>query len=132
MWFDMDSWMLNKFLWKFKNSIYWILCWLIHSLTHSLMPSAKHNLAMDVATGLISSLFDVALSRDVPFRQPQDVQCMHHGLIFVLLCVPVLFAEVSICGSMIWLPSGSGCFLPIFSESSVFTFLLLLFVCNTV
>ena len=44
------------------------------------MPSAKHNSTMDVAAGLTSSLFDIASSQDVPFRQPQDVQCMHHGL----------------------------------------------------
>ena len=57
------------------------------------MPSSKHNSTMDVAMGLISSLFDVASSRDVPFHQPQDVQCMHYGLTFVLLCVSVLFAD---------------------------------------
>ena len=33
---------------------------LTHSLTYSLMPSAKHNSTMDVATGLIFSLFDIA------------------------------------------------------------------------
>ena len=47
------------------------------------MSSAKHTLTMDIATGLISSLFDIALSRDVPFHQPQYVQYMHHGLSFV-------------------------------------------------
>ena len=54
------------------------------------MPTAKHNSRMDKATGLISSLFDVALSQDVPFRQPQYVQYMDHEFAFVLLCVPVL------------------------------------------
>ena len=52
-------------------------------MLNSLMPSAKCNSTMDVATGLISSLFDVSLSRDVPFHQPQDVPCMHHGLTFM-------------------------------------------------
>ena len=77
---------------ELKISIY-LKFMLTNSLTYSLMPSARHNSTMDVATGLISSLFDVALSRDVPFRQPQDVQCMHHGLAFVLPCVPVLFTD---------------------------------------
>ena len=38
---------------------------------------------MDVALGLISSLFDIALPQDVLFRQLEDVQCMHDGLTFV-------------------------------------------------
>ena len=42
------------------------------------MPSVKHNLTMGVATGLISSLLDVASSQALPFCQPQDVECMHH------------------------------------------------------
>ena len=47
------------------------------------------------ATGLISLLLDVALSRDVPFGIPQYAQCMHRGLTFVLICVPFIFAKVS-------------------------------------
>ena len=48
------------------------------------MPSAKHNSTMDIATELITSLFAVALLQDVPIRQPQYVQYMHHGLAFNL------------------------------------------------
>ena len=47
---------------------------------------AEYNLTMNKATGLISLLFSVALSGDMPFHQPQYVQCMHHGFPFVLLC----------------------------------------------
>jgi len=50
------------------------------------MPSDPHNLIM--AIGLISSLSNVTSSRDVPFHQPQQLQCSHHGLpkiTFVLL-----------------------------------------------
>jgi len=36
------------------------------------MPSEKHNSIMAKATGLISSLFNVASSGDVPFHQPQQ------------------------------------------------------------
>jgi len=43
------------------------------------MPSDKRNLVMANAIGLISSLFNVASSGDVPFRQPQQLQCLHHG-----------------------------------------------------
>ena len=40
--------------------------------TDWLMHSDKHNLIMTIATGLISSLINVASSRDVPFHQPQQ------------------------------------------------------------
>ena len=43
------------------------------------MPSDKRNLIMAMTTGLISSLFNVALSGDAPFHQPQQLQCLHHG-----------------------------------------------------
>jgi len=56
---------------------------------------------MDVAMGLISSLFDFASPRDVPFHQPQEVQCMHHGHTIALHCVPVLFADNAWCGFVI-------------------------------
>jgi len=48
---------------------------------------------MDIATGLISSLFNVALSRDVRFHLSQQLQCLHHGSTkakFVLLWAPFL------------------------------------------
>ena len=57
------------------------------------MPSAKYNSTMDIAMGLISSLFDVTSHQDVPFHQPQYVQYTHHGLSFV----PVLFAHNARC-----------------------------------
>ena len=40
------------------------------------MPSDKRNL---ITTKAISSLFNIALSRDVPFHQLQQLQCSHHG-----------------------------------------------------
>jgi len=46
------------------------------------MPSAKHNSTMQRATGLISSLLDVASSQDVPFCELQQLHSMHHGAIF--------------------------------------------------
>jgi len=55
------------------------------------MPSDKCNSTMDATTGLISSLDNIALSRDVPFCQPKQLQCMHHRLTLALLCVPCLF-----------------------------------------
>ena len=48
------------------------------------MPSDKCNSIMAKATGLIFSLFDVALAREVPFSIPQYVQCILHGLTSVL------------------------------------------------
>ena len=44
-----------------------------------LTPSDKHNSINTKAMGLISSLFNVALSGDVPFGQPLQLQCSHHG-----------------------------------------------------
>ena len=63
------------------------------------MPPAKHKLTMDKAMGLISLLSDVTASQAVHFHQPQQVQCTHHGLTFVLLCVPAIFAD----------PDNTGC-----------------------
>jgi len=52
-------------------------------LTYLLMPSDKHNSRTARATDLISSLINAASSRDVPFHQPQELQCLHHGTAFV-------------------------------------------------
>jgi len=43
------------------------------------MPLDKRNLITAIATVLISSLFNVASSRDVPFCQLQQLHCLHHG-----------------------------------------------------
>jgi len=64
------------------------------------MPSDKHNSRMARASDLISSLINVALSRDVPFHQPQELQCLHHGATFVSLWFPILSLQphkVTIC-----------------------------------
>ena len=53
------------------------------------MPSDKHSSITAIATALVSSLFNVASSRDMPFRQPQQFQCLHHGFTFVFLCTPL-------------------------------------------
>jgi len=59
------------------------------SCTILTMPSDKHNLIMSITTGLISSLFNVALSRDVPFHKPQQLQCLNHGFTKAYLCFPL-------------------------------------------
>ena len=45
-----------------------------------MMPSDKRNSITAKATGLIFSLFDVALPQQVSFGIPQYVQCILHGL----------------------------------------------------
>ena len=40
------------------------------------MPPDKDNLIMAIATGLISSLYNVASTQDVPFLQLQQLQCL--------------------------------------------------------
>jgi len=55
------------------------------------MPSDKCDSIVAIATDLISSLLNVALSWDVPFHKLQLLQCLHYGFIkatFVLLCTP--------------------------------------------
>ena len=49
------------------------------------------------ATGLIFSLLNVTLAQEVPFGEPQYVQCIFHGLTSVLLCVPFIFADNEKC-----------------------------------
>ena len=76
-----------KLLWNFKNFLfnrffYWLTIW----LTDYLMPSDKHNSITTRAMGLISSLFNVASSRDVPFCQPLQLQYSHHGSTKAYLC----------------------------------------------
>ena len=68
------------------------------------MPSDKHNSRTARAKDLISSLINVALSWDVPFHQPQQLQCLHHGTTFVPLWSPILSSQlhkVTICGGHI-------------------------------
>jgi len=70
--------------------------------TYLLMPSDKHNSRTAGARDLISSLINIASSRDVPFHQPQLLQCLHQGATFVPLWSPILFLhnprKVTICG----------------------------------
>jgi len=55
------------------------------------MPSDKHNSRTARARDLISSLINVASSRDVPFHQPQLLQCLHQGATFVHLWSSIFF-----------------------------------------
>ena len=43
------------------------------------MPSEKHNSITAKAMGFIFALFDVASYGDMPIRQPQQLQYLHHG-----------------------------------------------------
>ena len=61
------------------------------------MPPDKRNSITAKATGLIFSLFDVALAQEVPFGIPQYIQCILHGLTSLLLCVPFIFADSKRC-----------------------------------
>ena len=65
------------------------------------MPSDKHNSRTAGARDLISSLINVALSWDVPFHQPQLLQCLHQGATFVPFDLPFFSSQphkVMICG----------------------------------
>ena len=54
------------------------------------MPSDKRNSITTKAISLISSLFNVASSQDVPFCQPLQIQCSYHGSTKAYLCSPFL------------------------------------------
>ena len=71
----------------------WLTDWLTCLLTYLLMPSDKHNSRMAGARDLISSLINVASSRDEPFHQPQQLQCLHRGVTFEPLCTPILSSQ---------------------------------------
>ena len=72
------------------------------------MPSDKRNSITAKAMGLISSLFNIALSQDVLFCQPLQLQCLHCGSTKAYLCSPFLsplphrwrFAVAPLCGFM--------------------------------
>ena len=51
------------------------------------MHSDKRNSITAKVMDLISLLFDVALSSDMPFHQPQQLQCLHHGCTKAYLCI---------------------------------------------
>ena len=53
------------------------------------MPSDKRNSIMAIATGLISSLFNVASSQGVPFNQLQQFQCLDQGSNEIYFCSPL-------------------------------------------
>jgi len=64
------------------------------------MPSDKHNSRMAKARDLISSLINVTSSWDVPFHQPQLLQCLHHSVTLVPLWSSILSSQshkVTIC-----------------------------------
>ena len=76
--------------WNFKNFLLnRFFYWLTILLSDYLMPSDKHNSITAKAMGSISSLFNVALSREVPFCQPLQLQCLHHGSTKAYLCSPL-------------------------------------------
>ena len=60
-------------------------------LTDYLMPLDKRNSITAMAMNLISSLFNVTSSWDMPFYQLQKLQSSHHGSTKAYLCSPFLF-----------------------------------------
>ena len=80
-----------KLLWNFKNFLfnrffYWLTIWLIDYLTDWLTPSDKRNTINTKSMSLISSLFNITSSQDVPFHQPLQLQCSHHDSTKACLC----------------------------------------------
>ena len=87
-----------KLLWNFKNFLFsFLLTDYLTYLTDYLMPSDKRNSITTRAMGSISSLFNIASSRDVPFRQPLvlQLQYSHHGSTKAYLCSPLFLIPFS-------------------------------------
>ena len=76
--------------------------WFMQTCTNWLTnASIQHNSTMDKATSLISSLFCVASSWDMPFCQPQYVCSIHAS--WTYLCISVLLADnVKCCFMIAW------------------------------
>jgi len=81
-----------------SKPLYWVMKFLKISfltdystdwLSDYVMPSDKWNSITTKAMGLISSLFNIASSQDVPFCQPLQLQCLHHGSNKAYLCSPL-------------------------------------------
>ena len=68
------------------DTLLWLCYYLTDWLTIWLMPSDKRNSMTAKAMGLIYSLSNIALSRDVSFRQPLQFHCSHHGSTKAYLC----------------------------------------------
>ena len=64
-----------------------------------IIPPDKCNLITTNARGLIFALFNITLSEDVPFCQPQRLQRLHHDSNKVLLCAPFLSPR-RVCGDL--------------------------------
>ena len=120
---------------------------MIHTYSKQTMSAAKHNSTMDKATGLILPCLTLLCPKMCLFVNRSTyntcimavIQCMHHGLAFALLCVPVLFADnarcqfaIAQCG-FLWL-CWLLCLSPVFSVATGLIarlLLVLFFVCNT-
>ena len=80
----------HNFVTAWHQQIFLLTIWLIIWL----MPSDKHNSITAKGMGLISSLFNVTLSRDVPFYQLLQFPCSHHGSTKAYLCSPLFLSPL--------------------------------------
>ena len=71
-----------KIFYLVKFSTDWLTLLLINALDNC-------NSIIAVATGLISSLFNVTSSGDMPFCKLLQFQCLHHGSTETYLCFPL-------------------------------------------
>ena len=70
----------KKLLQNFKIFLFSrIFYWVTHSLPYWCLQTSVYNLIITITKASISSLFNVASSGDMPFHQPQQLQCLHHG-----------------------------------------------------
>jgi len=77
--------------------------------------------------GFIFPLFDISLSQDVPFHQPQYYNAH-------IMDLTLSFSDNTRCQFAVvqyYFHQAVSCFLPVFSVLTVFKFLVLFFICNS-
>ena len=86
--------------------------------TKQLMPSDKCCWIMAIAIRFISTLFNITSFRDMPFCQPQQLQCLHHGSDKAQLCSPkcsipfsipfslTVMWQIAVCTLWLWCQAG--------------------------
>ena len=79
-----------KVLWNFKNFLFnRFFYWMTDYPTDWFLQTSITRKPLRLYMGLISSLFNVTLSWDMPFCQPHQLQCLHHDSTTAYLCSPL-------------------------------------------
>jgi len=98
-----------------------------------MIPLYRHNLIVAKAMAISYSLLHVTSTQQVQYGMSQDIQCTHHRLTIVLLCVPFLYADSPECRFVVVYDSFCKRKLSVFSVATGLIAKVLhlqLFICN--